>query len=140
MNGVTEKVYELIRDPIKNQEKAKEYCERQEKKLASIMNEMEQRVFDEATDGESWIGLERDGDDDPWRWSSGEPFPEDKDWLDSGSNGNCMRIKSKTQWEPDDCSQEKGFLCYGGELYSEITCYSRLIHTNLLCSSLTGSM
>ncbi|XP_078140439.1 uncharacterized protein LOC139931540 [Centroberyx gerrardi] len=109
----TEKTYQVIQAE-KTQKEAEEYCQDRGQMIASITNKEEQVAFDALRAGVYWIGLKHANKNSPWRWTSREPVPGDKSWLDS-ADGDCVKITSEMKWEADSCSSKKDFLCYGDE-------------------------
>ncbi|CAB1345911.1 unnamed protein product [Coregonus sp. 'balchen'] len=112
-NGTTEKVYELMTGP-KDQNNSVTDCRTiQGREMASICNQKEQEAFDEVAKQEQiWIGLKNENN--TWNWSSGEPFQE---WDNSMGGGNCVKLNSENgrKWQPEKCSTQRAFLCYGDE-------------------------
>ena len=89
-------------------------CQSRNKTLASILNQEEQKAFDEVVQshGWTWIGLHYDQTINKWKWSSEEPFEALADSMNEKKN--CVKV-SDGKWKLGNCDNDKCFLCFGGK-------------------------
>ncbi|XP_054892016.1 C-type lectin TsL-like [Poeciliopsis prolifica] len=101
---------------MKTWEAAQSFCREKHDDLITIRNEMEIREFYWY---ESWLGLYRENDTSPWKWSTKDKIATFFNWdvHEPDSNEHCAYKESFTsKWRNGECDQKHTFMCYDESL------------------------
>ncbi|XP_041833577.1 C-type mannose receptor 2-like [Melanotaenia boesemani] len=96
---------------------AQSFCRKNHTDLVTIRNEDENQLI---ANDKSWIGLYREDENSPWKWSSSGENATYFKWGHNEPNNPetelCVVRWDKDDWKNDDCSKKNNFLCYGDNL------------------------
>ncbi|KAM9745999.1 putative C-type lectin domain family 20 member A [Menidia menidia] len=101
----------------KTWEEAQAFCRENHTDLVTIRNEKENQVFDGLW---GWIGLYRDSETSPWKWSGGQGTENYSNWADNEPDEVetelCVLMFTPVKWHDFSCQETEYFICYDDKL------------------------
>uniref|UniRef100_A0A3Q2QIG5 C-type lectin domain-containing protein n=1 Tax=Fundulus heteroclitus TaxID=8078 RepID=A0A3Q2QIG5_FUNHE len=95
---------------------AQTFCREKHTDLITIRSKEESSVFPYTL---AWIGLYRDNNYAPWKWSRGDEIPSFTNWYPSEPQRNehcAAKWNQEGQWLNYVCSREHNFICVAEKL------------------------
>ncbi|XP_053271712.1 snaclec stejaggregin-B subunit beta-1-like [Pleuronectes platessa] len=102
--------YKFI-DKTKNWRDAKHHCRRQYTDLATVYDMTDMKAMEQLSGGDAWIGLNRRGNVNTWKWSDGSSSTFRLNSVNKASGGKCVSTQSG-EWSSAPCNELKPFFCY----------------------------
>lgn len=101
---------------MKTWKEAQIFCREKHTDLITIRNEKENQVF---SGRDAWIGLYREKEAFPWKWSRGDKTASFLTWADNEpqNNEHCAAIwRDRKKWVNIGCNHWLGFICSAEKL------------------------
>ncbi|XP_027879817.1 C-type lectin galactose-binding isoform-like [Xiphophorus couchianus] len=95
---------------------AQSFCREKHDDLITIRNQTEIWEFYKY---QGWLGLYRDDDTSPWKWSKQDKIATFFNWdfNEPDSNQHCAyKVSFTNEWRNDGCDQRHMFMCYDESL------------------------
>ncbi|XP_028268020.1 P-selectin-like [Parambassis ranga] len=123
---------------------AQAYCREKHTDLVTIRNDKERQQIN---DVDGWIGLYRENNTSPWKWSRGDQVATYIIWNENEpqDNEHCVFKWQRSKWINDACVNGHTFICYDDELllvkenktWEEALHHCRSLEGNHLCDLAT---
>ncbi|MEQ2311811.1 hypothetical protein AMECASPLE_024436, partial [Ameca splendens] len=111
LSGLRQRHYSYY-DDMKTWREAQSICREKHVDLITIRNETENQAFSKY---HGWLGLYRDNNTSPWKWSRKDKGATFFKWDDNEpqSNQHCaFKVRTSSQWRNGYCNHENAFMCY----------------------------
>ncbi|XP_041864710.1 macrophage mannose receptor 1-like [Melanotaenia boesemani] len=100
-------------DEDKTWEEAQSFCREKHTDLVTIISEEENQLI---AHDRSWIGLYREDENSPWKWSSSGENATFFLWQNGEPNNEkdelCVVKWDNGEWQNNECKKKYNFLCY----------------------------